>query len=185
MEPLILRPLVAFVVVFILTTHAFAQLPMLPGGSNSGFANQGVKVKSYREWKNEVIAEAQIKISNYKAQMENSKPRMTASGGDPKLKNNRETEAVVSKNISLEKLERELRHEQYGLEMARDLTVTDYFAGYLTKVQNKKAAFQEVAGKLSPEEVAELMSAYANSVFGVQTADFPPSATNLPKDTIK
>jgi hypothetical protein len=52
----------------------------------------------------------------------------------------------------------------------------------LTKVPDKKAAFKEVAGKLSPEEVAELMNAYANSVFGAAASDLPASATNTTKE---
>jgi hypothetical protein len=54
--------------------------------------------------------------------------------------------------------------------------------GYLTKIHDKKSAFKEVAGKLSPEEVAELMNAYANSVFGAHSSDLPASATNTAKD---
>ncbi|HEY1079089.1 MAG TPA: hypothetical protein VGE46_03295, partial [Bdellovibrio sp.] len=75
--------------------------------------------------------------------------------------------------------------EQYALELAKDLSVTDYFVGYLTKIQDKKSAFNEVAGKLSAEEVAELMTAYANSVFGAQAGDLPASATNVGKDAGK
>jgi hypothetical protein len=69
--------------------------------------------------------------------------------------------------------------------MAKDLSVTDYFVGYLTKLQDKKAAFNEVAGKLTAEEVAELMAAYANSVFGTHTSDLAPSANDLSSDRLR
>ena len=69
--------------------------------------------------------------------------------------------------------------------MAKDLSVTDYFVGYLTKMQDKKAAFNEVAGKLTAEEVAELMSAYANSVFGAHNPEMPPSASNISADRVR
>lgn len=142
-------------------------------------------VKSYREWKHEMVSEAQGKVTSIRTQIDARKNRTVAVGTDPNMARAHGLEAVASRDLALEKLERDLREEQYDLDVANDLTVTDYFVGYLTKVQNKKAAFQEVAGKLSPDEVAELMTAYANSVFGAHAADLPASANNLAKDPVK
>lgn len=145
-------------------------------------------VKSYREWKNERVQDAQGKVASLKTQIETRKQARAAIGVDPNLAIGRTRgglEAVASRDLALEKMEKDLREDQYDLDVANDLTVTDYFVGYLTKVQNKKAAFQEVAGKLSPEEVAELMTAYANSVFGAHAADLPTSAANVTKDPVK
>lgn len=127
-------------------------------------------VKSYREWKTERIQWAQNKVANLKAQIETKKNqgRIAASGTDPNLENKLQTEAGTSSSMLVEKLEKQLSAEQYDLDLANDLSVTDYFVGYLIKVQDKKSAFSEVAGRLSPDEVAELMSAYANVVFGPQ-----------------
>ncbi len=58
-------------------------------------------------------------------------------------------------------------------EMAKDLTVADYFAGYLTKQKNQVQAIKEVSGRLSADEVAELMTIYANSVFGTHSPSTP------------
>lgn len=148
-------PMLAFVLLISMSAHA------------------GVGVKSYREWKTEKVTQASLRVNSVKAQLDKKT--------DPNLAMRTKTQ-LEGKNPATEKLERTLRVEQYDLELARDLSVTDYFVGYLTKVQDKKAAFQEVAGKLSPEEVAELMTAYANSVFGAHQADLPTSATNIPKD---
>ncbi len=57
--------------------------------------------------------------------------------------------------------------------MAKDLTVADYFAGYLTKQKNQAQAIKEVSGRLSADEVAELMTIYANSVFGTHAPSTP------------
>lgn len=84
-----------------------------------------------------------------------------------------------------QRLEIQVRNEQNALETARELTVSDYFAGYLIGLRDKNTAFKEVAGRLSPEEVAELMAAYANSVFGTQTGTLPASANNLGRDAVK
>ena len=59
--------------------------------------------------------------------------------------------------------------------MVDELTVADYFAGYLTKQRNQAQAIKEVAGRLSPDEVAELMTIYANSVFGSHSLAAPKS----------
>jgi hypothetical protein len=91
----------------------------------------------------------------------------------------------ASSGANTENLEEQLEQDQATLEMAKDLSVTDYFVGYLTKLQDKKAAFNEVAGKLTAEEVAELMAAYANSVFGTHSSDLAPSASVLSADRVK
>ncbi|HWU44632.1 MAG TPA: hypothetical protein VN132_14370, partial [Bdellovibrio sp.] len=143
-------------------------------------------VKSYREWKRELVQDAQSKVNSLKTQIEARRlGRTSAVGMDPNLNHVKGLEATFVHDATLDKLEKDLRAEQYDLDVANDLTVTDYFVGYLTKVQDKKAAFQEVAGKLSADEVAELMTAYANSVFGAHSADFPASATNESKDPVK
>ncbi|MGZ3775789.1 MAG: hypothetical protein ACXVCN_18895 [Bdellovibrio sp.] len=145
----------------------------------------GADVKSYREWKTDKVQCAQGRVSVVKAQLDFKKNHNPASSIDPNLSHKNSLEAVSSQDMSVEKLEHRLHEEQYSLEVAKDLSVTDYFVGYLTKVQNKKAAFHEVAGKLSAEEVAELMTAYANSIFGTNAGDLPASATNVSKDIIK
>lgn len=162
-------------------------LPLIAFWSMTAFTMKaGAQVKSYREWKSEQVVLAEGKVSTLRAQISVKKTgRAVALGTDPNMANKAALEAVSSQDKSVEKLERQLREEQYDLEVARDLSVTDYFAGYLTKVQDKKSAFNEVAGKLSAEEVAELMTAYANSVFGAHAADLPVSATNVGKDPIK
>lgn len=149
-------------------------------------AKAAADIKSYKEWKTDRVHGTQVRITSLKNQIENRKAVRAALSQDPNLRQGRGTlEAASTSDYTVEKLERQLKAEQYNLELAQDLSVTDYFAGYLTKMHNKKAAFAEVAGKLSPEEVAELMNAYANSVFGAQASDLPPSAVNIEKASAK
>ncbi len=189
MNPLKQLPLIAFLALTAITVKAQAQaaaVSVVQVKPAVAVASAAPHVKSYREWKHELVIDAQGKVTNLKTQIESRKQgRAIAQGVDPNLGKTRGLEAVASRDLALEKLEKNLREEQYDLDVANDLTVTDYFVGYLTKVQNKKAAFQEVAGKLSPDEVAELMTAYANSVFGAHAADLPASATNVAKDPVK
>jgi hypothetical protein len=67
-------------------------------------------------------------------------------------------------------------------EMAKELTMADYFAGYVTKQANQAEAIKEVSSRLSHPEVAELMTIYANSVFGTQAPSLPYRADNLGKE---
>ena len=187
-------PLVAFLMMTTLSveSHALSSSPRAVQGRQATVSmaniNNALKVKSYREWKSEKISVAQVKITSIKAQIDARKQtRSIAQGTDPNLVRTARTgvEAVAGRDLSIERLERQLQEEQYDLEVAKDLSVTDYFVGYLTKIQDKKSAFKEVAGKLSPEEVAELMTAYANSVFGAHASDLPVSATNTTKEPVR
>ncbi len=70
-------------------------------------------------------------------------------------------------------------------DMAKDLTMADYFAGYLTKQADRAEAIKQVSSRLSAGEVAELMTIYANSVFGTQPPQLPIQADNSPKTPAK
>ncbi len=136
------------------------------------------KIKSYREWKSQKVQEAIGRVVVTKTQIQVAKTK------DPNLafsKGNLEAKS----GVDFEALAEQLQQDQTNLEMAKDLSVTDYFVGYLTKLQDKKAAFNEVAGKLTAAEVAELMSAYATSVFGAHTSEIPASATSLATDRVR
>lgn len=128
--------------------------------------------KSYREWKSEKIQEAQSRVNGVKDRLE---PKKTL---DPNIA--KPASGTEAADLDSQKLEQQLKREQGNLETAHELTVSDYFAGYLTKLSDKRAAFKEVAGRLTAEEVAELMAAYADSVFGTQSqsepANFVPNA---------
>lgn len=134
------------------------------------------KIKSYREWKTDKVQEVETRVLGLKS-------RLSQRKGDPNLA--RAAGATEGKDLESQRLEIQIRNEQMSLEMAKELTVSDYFAGYLTRVSDKSSAFKEVAGKLSAEEVAELMTAYADSVFGTQSGSLPASAQNIAPDSVK
>lgn len=144
---------------------------------NLSAATETPKAKSFREWKSEKVQDALVKVTATKTKIQIAKSK------DPNLSRKKGLEAASGSN--LENLEEQLEQDQATLDMAKDLSVTDYFVGYLTKLQDKKTAFNEVAGKLTAEEVAELMSAYANSVFGTHSSDLAPSASDLSSDRVK
>lgn len=166
--------------------HIYKQLPIwafwillaFSLNSHGATSNEPVKTKSFREWKSEKVQEALSRVTITRTQIQLAKTK------DPNLAR-RKAGLEASSGVDTESLESQLQQDQSILEMAKDLSVTDYFVGYLTKLQDKKAAFNEVAGKLTAEEVAELMNAYANSVFGTHPPELPPSAHDFSSDRIR
>ena len=100
-------------------------------------------VKSYREWKTSMVDAAEQRVQKIKNSLEQQR-QVSGANLDPNLKN-------------------QLSKEQLQATLASELTINDYFVGYLNKQTNLKQAIKGVAGKLNDEEVAELMSAYAYS----------------------
>lgn len=109
----------------------------------------GDEVKSYREWKVSKIHEIEDKIRDLKAKTK-----------DPNLVFKKGPEAGLSAE-----LQSELEQEMLNLSISQDLTISDYFVGYLTKQGSLDAAVKNVAGRLTSDEVAELMLAYAGHFF--------------------
>lgn len=126
-------------------------------------------VKSFKEWKNEKVQSAIKKVTITKAQIEYKRLNKQIF---------RKTEAGLGKDIDIEKLEAQLKTDMFSLEAAQLLGVQDYFAIYLTKLDNKNEAFKEAALKMNSEEVAELINAFADSMVGSQGAPVTaPAAT--------
>lgn len=155
-------PIVAFWSTIVVAHQAGASGPLVssahkierPGISESEIES-ALKPKSFREWKNERIQASKSRVDSLKSKVES-------------LKSAAKTEAGLGKELQIDKLVSQLDQAQFSLDLAQELSVTDYFVGYLTKMDDRKAAISSVAGKLTPEEVAELMNAYANSFFGSQ-----------------
>ncbi len=120
--------------------------------SNQSFASvsqvqaqktENSEFKSYREWKIQMVDAAEQRVLKVKLSMEQQR-QVSGANIDPNLKN-------------------QLSKEQLQASIAGELSINDYFVGYLNKQMNLQSAIKNVSGKLSSEEVAELMSAYAYS----------------------
>ena len=97
--------------------------------------------KSYSEWKTSMVEAAEQRVQKIKLTLEQQR-QASGVNTDPNLRN-------------------QLSKEQLQATIASELTISDYFAGYLNKQSNMQDAIKSVAGKLTNDEVAELMSAYA------------------------
>lgn len=121
-------------------------------------------VKSYREWKQSMVSDAEGRVKSLKETLLKSRG-LTLSA----------TEAGLSG--SLQKM---LDKEELQLSLTQDLSISDYFVGYLTKQKSVNQAIKEVSVRLSAEEVAELMTAYADNFFSSK----PPTTFQAPKADI-
>jgi hypothetical protein len=77
------------------------------------------------------------------------------------------------------RVDQKLQQAQLNLDIAQELSVNDYFVLYLTQFKQRDA-FVEVAKKLTPEEIADLMMAYQKHLSGSSDIDLiAPSTASL------
>ncbi len=123
-------------------------------------------VFSFKEWKNDKSAHVRALYSKLESDYISKK---TANPKDTTLKT----------------MYGDLKNMKSHLDEIEELTVSDYFIGYLSRFKDKKSAFNSAATKLDSTEVAELMTAYADSLLktsgeGISTSS-PGSATEASK----
>lgn len=119
-----------------------------PEGVESSRTTQMVKknlgsYKSYKEWKMQMVENAKQRLEKSKQSFEHQlKLSHDKKNKDPNLS-------------------QQIAKEQLQLFMSNELSITDYFVGYLNKQSNLEEAIKSTSGKLTADEVAELMSAFA------------------------
>jgi hypothetical protein len=129
-----------------------------------GLSSRAQTVVSFKDWKSEKIQQIQGRISAEKLQLEALKLKKapeTIVAGKPAAKG----DSGISHLI--QRYEQQLTQEEWNLEVAQDLSITEYVMLYVGAQPSKQRLIQ-AASKLSAEEVAELMEAYSVSL-GVQT----------------
>lgn len=104
-----------------------------------------LSVLSFNDWKSNKVQAAQTQYSALESEYLAKKKQNSADS-------------------QLIKLYKELKDSKSNVNELSDLSVTDYFIGYLSQFKAKKLAFQSAVTKLGPTEVSELMEAYANSL---------------------
>ena len=98
------------------------------------------KILSYKEWKGEKIQAAIVQTMQVRGQLLKAK--------------------ADSNILQRSSLEKQLEQTMWHLDIAKELSVTDYFVMYLSPLSTPDR-FQIAAQKLSTAEIAELMKAYA------------------------
>ena len=117
-------------------------------------------VLSFKEWKSEKVT-----LANNRVITQKSKVARLKLEGDL---------------VTAQTLEKELDQDRWNLDIANELTVTDYFVLYLSK-SAQPYRFQEAASKLSPTEMAEIMEGYAKAL---GSAPFDQKGDKLPSTAV-
>jgi hypothetical protein len=122
-----------------------------------GTAQAATPVKSYREWKAQRVQVASSQIGILKV-------RLAAA------------QMMVQKGQA-ENLKKEMDQEQWNLDVAKDLSVTDYFVLYLSQIPDTDR-FKQAAARMNVTEIEEMMKAYSEAVGASQTPNENLSQSN-------
>lgn len=141
---------------------SLASTSVAVAAASTASSTKNHQYKSFHEWKTGMISSADSRTKQAQEAI-NQKQRTSASADPNAALKSGSSEAGISTQLQV--MQSQLEKEQYQLSIAKDLTISDYFVGYLTKQKDMPAAISEVSGRLTPEEVAELMSAYATNFF--------------------
>lgn len=138
-----------------------------PNTSASVSTSLSMNVKNYKEWKSAMITDSENRIKNLKENI--NKNRQTANINSLSTSNTH-SEGGLSNDLN-QKINQSVGHlqilvekEEQQLSVAKELSISDYFVGYLTKQKSLSNAIKDVSGRLSADEVAELMQAYAELI---------------------
>ena len=102
-------------------------------------------VLSFKEWKVDKSVQARTRYSKLESEYIAKK-------------------AVNPKDSVLKSLYSDLKNTKSHVDEVDELTVSDYFVGYLSRFKDQRKAFQTAAEKLDSSEIAELMTDYADSL---------------------
>ncbi len=128
------------------------------------FAETSPAIKPFKDWKSEKIQQVQSRIFANKTQADALKTKkaqeVSTAQKHPDIRIKSTTPAL---DQLIQFYEKQVDEEQWNLEVAQDLSVTDYVALYLG-LQAAKNRFQLAAAQMSPSDVAELLEAYSSNL---------------------
>jgi hypothetical protein len=154
--------------------------PSTATGTSAGTGTTAGEPVAFKTWKDQQIIEAQNQLArvnnrlvllkagkvkpeeisaefnNFNALAKNEK-----TGTSTPLPTSR-AQKLSSKDV-VSRLELELARTQKSLDFAKELGLQEYFLGYLIQFQESPEALAAVAGRLSKEEVAELLKVLLKS----------------------
>lgn len=134
--------------------------------SLAALSAQDAAVLSFQDWKAQKIKSAQTHYSNLQADYLSKKKN---SPKDPALRG----------------LYTELKDAKSNVSDLSELSVTDYFIGYLSQYKSNKAVFQSALDKLAPDEMSELMLAYADSLLKTSGSGISTATESQPAEASK
>lgn len=147
--------------VVILSVLCFSGLAAHAATAVTSISAGAPAIQSFKEWRNGKQAEVRVRYNKLESEY------IAKKSANPKDK-------------ALKVIYGDLKNTKSHLDEINDLTVSDYFVGYLSRFKDQKSTFQAVAAKLDSAEVAELMTAYADSLLktsgeGISTSQPGPT----------
>lgn len=128
------------------------------------------QVLSYSAWKQEKIAKAKVQVSASKTKV----ARLEKN----RIKKNQTKKSIQrTQDPQLNMAHQQLNQNEFNLEIAQDLSVTDYVVLYLSG-QMQTSQLKAAATKMSVEETAQILEAYLRAV---QAQQFDQNALKLPR----
>ena len=121
---------------------------------------QGSTIKNFSEWKSEKVNSINSKITAIKSKIDTESQKKKTAHQD---------------NSNVDYYRRLLEQEQWNLEIANDLSVTDYLVLYVA-TQPSKNKFKEAATSLKSSEIADIIESYVTNM-GIQPTAIPTQAT--------
>lgn len=129
----------------------------IQGGQASEIDNKE-RPLGFSEWKLQRVDIAQKNLNDYRGQ------EALVDGGEPTERNKPMAELSQIDQEKLDQKANQLRRLEFNLEIAKGLTIHDYFALYLKDRNQQQMA--EVVAQLNPQELSELLIAYREALFG-------------------
>ncbi|MBL7688335.1 MAG: hypothetical protein JNJ49_09890 [Bdellovibrionaceae bacterium] len=165
------RGLAPVVLLQLLIGIAFGSWPVVGKASS--------EVLTFQAWKTTRLEEARNTIERLQLEAALDRlPPVDRSPGEKTVVVKSTTDAAPASSrsgVRVLRPEQRLNQAKINFEIAKELSIHDYIAVYLSQYSSR-ASMLEVAKKMSPDEVAELLLALR----GVQTPTVPiePSATS-------
>ena len=104
-----------------------------------------VMALSFKQWKTQQIVEAQNQVARF------ANKSLLIKSNDPNKM------VISSDGDNLDELEKQLKQARIRLEVAQELNFDDYVAIYLSQFSKDKARLEQLAAKLTTQDVAEIL----------------------------
>lgn len=132
--------------------------------ATSPLSDETASVFGFQEWKSTRIGEAEAALARIEAELQQGREKAPAlerptpglksalTPQMPRQKNSAETQRAIRPQA----VDPRLRQARLNIEIARELSVNDYYILYLSQIK-EKSSLVEAAKKMAPEEIAELV----------------------------
>jgi hypothetical protein len=156
--------------------------PQLPVSQQQTEATTSSSIMTFQTWKNLRLEEARLVLERLSYENQSDRTASidrspgekqavikTALDVSPRMAGNKTAKSAARPDARIEQA-------QMNLEIAQDLTVNDYIQIYLSRFKSREAML-DVARRMAPEDVADLLISYQKLSSGSQVAEHSSPGT--------